>query len=641
MAKAPARTTANIRWAKRSLTALCVLTGLSACVQIAGIEEPTLGDPNGSAGASGSGGQGGGSASSGGAGGAGGGMVCTTGSKEPCYSGPGNTPNIGTCKPGTQTCLADGTGYGACFGEVMPVLENCVAAGDEDCDGFLDLEDSECKCTTPRFKTSCDTGLLGVCATGTGICAEDGRSIDSCVQNNLPSPENCATPDDDDCDGMAHVACSGDPKWTYAPVGGSAIPNDDAIFSVAATPDGGYVIAGVVDGTIGADGYGVTAGKAYVAKLDANKTVIWEKKYAAASNAVARGVAVDKDGNVIVVGTFFGDTMLTGMNTVSNTIDGFMVKLNPAGTALWSRVFVTTKDQNIFGVSVDDNANIYITGSTEDPLDFGSGAASMQPSSHDVFVASYTPTNTYRWSKLYVNAGAQLGRAITTTANGDVVIIGDTSDDTNLGGGTIPKGGNLDIFVTRYSGADGNHQWSKLFGKAFDQVGRDVAMSPDGNVLITGGFEGTIDWKSGTTMSAIGTSDVYVAKLDGLTGNYLAHAQGGKGGTSVGTSIGADAAGNVTVFGHFNGAIDFGGQQVIASTSTYDTFLVKLQSADWKPVWTRQYGNVGNQYGWGAAVSGDGSALVGGGFYTELEVPPMQSIPSTGGSDLFAARVSP
>src|SRR3954469_13023021 len=58
---------------------------------------------------SGMGGAGG--AGGGGMAGAGGAMVCTPGMKEPCYSGPANTPNIGACKAGTKTCLADGTDY--------------------------------------------------------------------------------------------------------------------------------------------------------------------------------------------------------------------------------------------------------------------------------------------------------------------------------------------------------------------------------------------------------------------------------------------------------------------------------------------------------------------------------------------------
>src|SRR6185312_1249362 len=64
-----------------------------------------------------------------------GGMVCTPGSAQPCYTGPGGTQGVGVCKAGTQVCNPQGTGYGACAGQVLPSPENCATAADEDCDG--------------------------------------------------------------------------------------------------------------------------------------------------------------------------------------------------------------------------------------------------------------------------------------------------------------------------------------------------------------------------------------------------------------------------------------------------------------------------------------------------------------------------
>jgi len=398
----------------------------------------------------------------------------------------------------------------------------------------------------------------------------------------------------------------------------------------------------MVDGTIGADGYGVTAGKAYVAKLDATKAVMWTKKFDTTTFSVVRGVAVDKDGNIIVAGSFSGSMTVDSATLVSDAVDIFLLKLDPLGAVTWSKPLQGANTQNAFGVAVDSEANIYITGATDKPVDFG-GGTSANPSSHDVFIASYAPDNTYRWHDLFVNAGPQFGRAITTASNGDVLVIGDTSDVTDLGGGTMMKDKSADIFVARYTKADGSYVWAKLYGKGMmtDQFGRGIAMTNDDHVLITGGYAGGIDWGGGVMSTATGTSDVYVAKLDGMTGDHLAHAQGGKSGTSTGTAIAADASGNVTVFGHFNGSIDFGGQSVASSPSSYDTFLVKLNPTDWKPIWTKTYGKAGHQYGWDVALKPDGTTIVGGGFNQELEVPPMAIVPTSGGMDLFSVLSNP
>ncbi len=130
-----------------SFAALCLLMGFSACVQIAGIDEPILGSPtatNGGAGMGGAiavGGNGGGDSSSntggfGGNGGTGGAMACTPNTSTACYSGPPGTEGLGICKPGMQTCSPDGSGYGKCMGEVLPVAEDCATPDDENCDGI-------------------------------------------------------------------------------------------------------------------------------------------------------------------------------------------------------------------------------------------------------------------------------------------------------------------------------------------------------------------------------------------------------------------------------------------------------------------------------------------------------------------------
>src|SRR5690242_16733132 len=72
----------------------------------------------------GSGGSGGDSGAGGSAGSAGaGGMSptgCTPKTTQSCYSGPAGTSGVGICAAGTQTCLADGTAFGPCKGEIFP-----------------------------------------------------------------------------------------------------------------------------------------------------------------------------------------------------------------------------------------------------------------------------------------------------------------------------------------------------------------------------------------------------------------------------------------------------------------------------------------------------------------------------------------
>lgn len=63
------------------------------------------------------------------------GCSCVPGTVVSCYSAAPETEGVGLCQGGTQTCNADGTGYGPCQGEVTPSAELCASAADEDCNG--------------------------------------------------------------------------------------------------------------------------------------------------------------------------------------------------------------------------------------------------------------------------------------------------------------------------------------------------------------------------------------------------------------------------------------------------------------------------------------------------------------------------
>ena len=62
-------------------------------------------------------------------------VACSTGQTRPCYSGPDGTEGVGLCRAGTQSC--QGSTWGQCRGEVLPVAETCDGE-DNNCNGVPD-----------------------------------------------------------------------------------------------------------------------------------------------------------------------------------------------------------------------------------------------------------------------------------------------------------------------------------------------------------------------------------------------------------------------------------------------------------------------------------------------------------------------
>jgi hypothetical protein len=67
--------------------------------------------------------------------------------------------------------------------------------------------------------------------------------------------------------------------------------------------------------------------------------------------------------------------------------------------------------------------------------------------------------------------------------------------------------------------ADERHIWSRSFGDSDDDIGRAVAVDGSGNVILTGWFEGAVDFGGGL-LTSVGDRDIFLAKYD-MDGNHI------------------------------------------------------------------------------------------------------------------------
>jgi hypothetical protein len=102
------------------------------------------------------------------------------------------------------------------------------------------------------------------------------------------------------------------------------------------------------------------------------------------------------------------------------------------------------------------------------------------------------------------------GRDIAVDIDGNVFITGSFQGTANFG--TISKSvvGSSDIFIAKYSKV-GILQWVQTVGGTGNDYGGAIAIGVDGNVIITGGFSGTADF-GGVSKSSTGDTDIFVAK---------------------------------------------------------------------------------------------------------------------------------
>lgn len=107
------------------------LVDFDSLTENAGVSGAGASSGDGGDGAQAAGATGGGNA--GGGGGSIGGPCAPVGATEDCYEGAEGTLGVGLCVGGEKTCTKDG--WSDCEGQVVPMTETCLTAGDDDCDG--------------------------------------------------------------------------------------------------------------------------------------------------------------------------------------------------------------------------------------------------------------------------------------------------------------------------------------------------------------------------------------------------------------------------------------------------------------------------------------------------------------------------
>ena len=574
--------------------------------------------------------------------------TCTPGEAEPCYTGPVGTEGKGLCKAGTHICNADGKTFGACMGDVLPAVEDCATAEDENCNG-LAFDDSAagCKCE-PGVVSPCDTGKLGICGAGTHECDPDGTGHGTCEDVVTPTFEDCDNGLDENCDGA--VTCTG-----AAARGGawaSTGAGDDVAFAVAVEPSGGFVIGGVAEGV--AAGFDVTAGKLLVRRYDASGALLWSRVSGDGVRATARGVAIDPSGNIFVIGEFSGALDMGDGASVSigdGDIDVFLAKLDANGVAQWIKGWGDADAQVGLGVAADAQGNALITGAYRGGMNLGGGSCNVGASAgnNDTFVAKIGPTGSCLWGRRLGDGADQVARAIAVTPQGDAVVAGYFTGTMDFGGpgNALTSAGLLDAFIAKIPAAGGNAIWARRFGDAQDQVATGLAVDPQGNIALVGSYRGTIDLGNGPLTNAdttFATDDVFVAKL-APTGVPAWSRGFGDDRDQYATAVAIDAGGHVTVGGMLWGNIDLGGgvlSNFDATDTTADIFLAKLGSADGKHLWSRRHGDTAEQRVRAAGVDAMGNLVIAGGFRGGLGFGvPVGVLASTGGYDVFAVGLDP
>lgn len=356
--------------------------------------------------------------------------------------------------------------------------------------------------------------------------------------------------------------------------------SSDIARSLAIDSAGNVLVAGNTRGALA----GVNAGSSdgFIKKYDSAGEVLWIQQFGSSSADVARAVAVDSSDAVLIAGNSFGDLAASS----AGSSDAFVKKYDTNGVLLWAQQFGTAAADLAYALAVDDADNVIIAGSTRGGLEGRNAGQS------DAFVRKYDANGILMWTRQFGSSENDRVSALAVDSSGNIVLAGWTE-----GALEATNAGEEDVFLRKYAG-DGTLLWTRQFGTPRRDIARAIAVDAAEAIVIVGRTMGSLEG------SKAGSNDAFVRKYS-KDGRILWTRQFGSSASEIAHAVAVDHTGNILIAGQTSGIL---GDQNAGDTDVF----VREYSAAGEQLWTSQLGSNERDIALALAADGSGGIFVAG-----------------------------
>ena len=235
-------------------------------------------------------------------------------------------------------------------------------------------------------------------------------------------------------------------------------------------------------------------------------------------------------------------------------------------------------DTDAAGVAIDSSDNIYITGTSQGTNLFGKNATSG--TTDDIFVAKLNSSGVVQWVYTAGGTGRDRGRKIALDSSGNIYVVGYYQNTVDFGGGNVKSNGSWDAFILKLN-SSGTFQWVKSYGGSTgNDLGRDVVVDSNDNVIMLGTFRGTVNFDSGDGGGFYTSNDydVFLIRLNS-SGIWQSVWVTTSSGSADGRALAIDSNNVTYLTGSYSGSVTFGANNRTATNSN-DLFIHKIDTYD-------------------------------------------------------------
>ncbi|MCL5959452.1 MAG: SBBP repeat-containing protein, partial [Chloroflexi bacterium] len=325
---------------------------------------------------------------------------------------------------------------------------------------------------------------------------------------------------------------------------------DDSVNAIAVDGSGAAYVTGATNSTTGVSNFPKTPGtfpmglhsEGFVVKFNPAGTALTYATFIGGSGwyDIGRAIAVDSTGHAFVAGQTDSNNFPTSVSaydrTLGGSLDAFVTKLNPTGTAVdYSTYLGGAGQERAFGLAIDGQGAAYVAGETSSVGDFpvtvGAPQGSHTGSTYDGFIAKLNAAGSARVYATYLGSKEMdhiYGLAI--DSSGSAYVTGETYTSasapnfpvTGAAYDKIPNGG-YEAFVTKLNAAGTAWAYSTYLGGTDYERGYAIAVDSTGAAYVAGETNSNFPTTAGAYRTTpVGGYDGFVTKLNS-TGSALVY----------------------------------------------------------------------------------------------------------------------
>jgi hypothetical protein len=244
--------------------------------------------------------------------------------------------------------------------------------------------------------------------------------------------------------------------------------------------------------------------------------------------------------------------------------DAFLLELDLDGEYVWAQTWGEGGNAYPAGLAVDAQGDIVVVGYTSGPTDLepGVGVQIHDGAMGEATVSRFDAAGNWQWALGFGGDGNDAFNDVAFDSSGAMVIVGDTSSasvdfDASPGEALAITLGYRDAVVLRLE-SDGAFAWLRMLGGDFEDNGNAIHIDCDDQIYVAGSFYHLVDFDPGVGVDEVdgGSFSAYVWSLTSA-GDYTWAATWTDPASQAATGVGLTYDRRVVAAMNYQGAMDF------------------------------------------------------------------------------------